>query len=246
MKAKREKPKSKIKLEEWITAQTSYARREVARFIMDGRVRVNGNPNLDLSAMVDPEQDVVHLDDERLMHDGRYYYFKFHKPVDVISTMSDPNGRICLLNYMSGIPESVAPVGRLDRDSEGLMLFTNDGQLSLALSHPRYHVSKVYRVTLDKPLTQAHFDRLTVGFFLDDGPVVFETVEKVSDISVVVKISEGRNRIIRRSFDMLGYTVKKLKRLSMGPINLGNLEAGKFAKLTTGEMRQLDQILKFR
>ncbi len=236
----------RIKVEEWLSAQTANPRREVARLIMDGKVTINGNVNVDLSATVDPEVDVVHVEGERLANNLQYFYYKFHKPPNVISTMSDPNGRSCLRDYMAGVPAAVSPVGRLDRDSEGLMLFTNNGALTLALSHPRFHVAKIYRVTLDKPLTQAAYERLEIGFFLDDGPVVFEEVEKVSDVTVIVKISEGRNRIVRRSFELLGYTVKKLKRMSIGPIQLGKLVSGKFARLSIGEMRQLDQILKFR
>lgn len=240
------KKQKQIRLEEWVTAQTAYSRREVARMIIDGKITVNGVKKGDLSELLDPEQDVVHISGERLFNNLEYVYYKFHKPTDVISTMSDPAGRRCLKDFMTRVPETLAPVGRLDRDSEGLLLFTNDGKLALALSHPRFHVPKIYRVTVDKPLTQTAVERLMSGFFLDDGPVLFEEVDRISEITVVVKISEGRNRIVRRSLELLGYTVKKLKRLSIGPIQLGALESGRFAKLTTGELRQLDQILKFR
>lgn len=236
----------RIRLEEFLTAQLPNPRREVMQWIVSGRVNVNGNPKTDIGHLINPDDDVIHVNGERLANNLTYHYYKFHKPTGVISTLDDPNGRKCLRDFMSGIPQSLAPVGRLDRDSEGVMLFTNNGDLALTLSHPRFQVSKQYRVTLDRPLTQAHFERLTIGFFLDDGPMLFDSVNKISDVSVVVSISEGRNRVIRRSFELFGYTVKKLIRLSMGPIQLGNLSPGKFVKLSSGELRQLDQIVKLR
>ncbi|NDC82782.1 rRNA pseudouridine synthase [bacterium] len=238
--------KTSIRLEEFVTAQLSQSRREVVDLIITGKVNVNGNPVRDISSMIDSDRDVVHVDGERLMNNLVYHYYKFHKPAGVISTLDDPNGRNCLKDFMNNVPQSLAPVGRLDRDSEGVMIFTNNGQLALAMSHPRYEVQKQYRVTLDKKLSQPHFDRLTSGCFLDDGPIVFDQVDWVSDVTVLVKISEGRNRVIRRTFELFGYRVKKLLRLSMGPIQLGKLGAGKFAKLTSGELRQLDQIIKLR
>lgn len=242
----KKKMQSRIRLEEWITAQTPYSRRDVVGMIINGKVTINGVQTKDISASIVQGSDVVHLNGKRIDTVLEYSYYKFHKPTDVISTMIDPAGRRCLKEFMKHVPDTLAPIGRLDRDSEGLLLFTNDGRLTQALSHPKFHVLKEYRVTVDKPLTSASIDRLTTGFFLDDGPVLFDLVVPVSDVTVVVKIGEGRNRIVRRSLELLGYTVKKLKRLSIGPIQLGNLEAGRFVKMTTGEMRQLDQTLKFR
>jgi len=235
-----------IRLEEFLAMQTPIARRESVQLVAAGKVNRNGNPIKDITALIDPHQDVIQVEGQRVGNQMEYFYYKFHKPTDVISTMDDPNGRTNLKNYMKGVPPQITPIGRLDRDSEGLMLFTNDGNLSLKLSHPRFHIGKVYRVTVDKPLTEAVLDRLVTGFFLDDGPVKFDGVEPISDVSVNVTISEGRNRIVRRSFAVLGYTVKKLKRTAVGPIVLGELAAGRFVPLTTGELRQLDQILKFR
>ncbi len=240
------KQQNRIRIEEFLSSQSAVSRRDVADMIRAGRVTLNGTPVSDLTQTFDPKLDVIHVDKQRLVASLVYYYYKFYKPVDVISSMDDPNGRVDLRSFMKQVPPQIMPIGRLDRDSEGLLLFTNNGELSQRLSHPRFHIGKEYRVTLDRPFSPMIIDRLLTGFFLDDGPVQFQAISIVSEVSLQITIAEGRNRIVRRAFALLGYTVKKLKRLSIGPIQLGQLKAGKFSPLTESELRQLDQILDFR
>ncbi|NBV41485.1 rRNA pseudouridine synthase [bacterium] len=241
------KVKSKsIRIEEFIASQTEYPRRDVIALIAGGKVKRNGNVVKDATLPIDISKDIIVVDGVKLESALDYFYYKFNKPTNVISTLSDPSERRSLRDFMKEVPPQIAPIGRLDRDTDGLMLFTNNGNLAHQLSHPKFHISKTYRVTLDKPITQAIFSRLTTGLFLDDGPVVFEEAELVSDVTVMVKISEGRNRIVRRAFEALGYVVKRLRRMAIGPIQLGDLQEGKFRKLSPGELKQLDQIVKFR
>jgi len=173
----------------------------------------------------------------------RSVYYKFHKPKDVICTLDDPRGRDDLAQFLKHLPEGLFPVGRLDRHTTGLLLFTNDGEMANRILHPSYELEKVYRVTIDRSFKDSDCRRLLGGFFLEDGPVKFSSVERVSDVTVMVAIHEGRNRIVRRSFATLGYEVKGLKRLAIGPILLGNLDVGKFAKFSIGEMHQLKRAL---
>ena len=140
---------------------------------------------------------------------------------------------------MAGVPEQIFAVGRLDRNTKGLLLFTNDGNFSNRVQHPSYSISKEYRVTLDKPITKRHFQRLTNGLILEDGPVSYSKAILMDDNMLEVTLSEGRNRIVRRTFEFFGYKVKGLKRLAIGPVKLGVLKEGCFKELTKLEQKQL-------
>jgi 23S rRNA pseudouridine2605 synthase len=143
---------------------------------------------------------------------------------------------------LKNLEESIFPIGRLDRNTTGLLLFTNDGDLANKISHPQFEIPKVYKVTLDKPISVRDQKRLLTGILLEDGPVVFSKIELLDEAELLVTISEGRNRIVRRTFQQLSYEVKKLKRLSIGPIQLGGLAEGKFIKLSRPELNDLQRI----
>ncbi len=228
-----------MKLDAFILAQTSYSRRDVLAMITSGRVIVNGNPAKSMVKEIKIGVDIVKIDGLKLGENVRYFYYKFNKPTHVVSSLGDPQGRKCLKSFMGGLPASIKPVGRLDRETSGLMIFTNDGQFSNELMHPSRHTSKLYRVTLNRRLTKADFSRVLSGVMLDDGPAKGDSLEWVSDHSVDLVIHEGRNRLIRRLFEALGYTVEKLKRLAIGNVQLGTLAVGQFAQLSMHELRSL-------
>ncbi len=232
-----------IRIEEFLASQTALSRRDILKAVQNGEVSINGHVITSLVKRLSPTNDVVHLSGERIQYHVPYVIYKFHKPKGVISTMEDPAGRRCLGDFMNRVPHSMAPIGRLDRDTEGLILFTNDGELAHHLAHPRFHVPKLYRVTLDQPITEQLIQRLQSGVFLEDGPVLVNEYEVVSHQTLDVTISEGRNRIIRRLFSCLGFEVKRLKRLSIGPIKLGNMGSGEWVKVTQTELKQLDRLL---
>jgi len=228
-----------MKLDAYILAQTSYSRREVLELITSGRVVLNGNVAKSMVKDIKIGIDIVKIDGQKLGGDIKYFYYKFNKPTGVMSTMEDPQGRKCLKDLMRGLPESLKPVGRLDRDTSGLMIFTNDGQLSNELMHPSTHTQKLYRVTLDKKISKADFSRVLSGVMLEDGPAKGDFLTLISEHSVDLVIHEGRNRLIRRLFDALGYKVTKLKRLSIGSVQLGELPVGQFRQLTQRELRAI-------
>ncbi len=228
-----------MKLDAFILAQTSYSRRDVLDLITSGRVVLNGNPAKSMVKDIKIGIDIVKIDGMKLGEDVRYFYYKFNKPTNVLSTLDDPQGRKTLRDFMGGLPASMKPVGRLDRDTSGLMIFTNDGHFSNELMHPSRHTSKLYRVTLDKRLTKADFSRILSGVMLEDGPAKGDSLVPISDFSWDLEIHEGRNRLIRRLFEVLGYEVTKLKRLAIGDVQLGTLAVGKFSKLTQRELRTL-------
>lgn len=216
-----------IRLLQFLRQYSSLSRRDALKNIVDGSVTVNGQTMTD-------GRHIVRVTDAVMVHStaivpSKRLYYKFNKPLDVISTMSDPSGRRCLGDYIrgAGLSESLRPCGRLDRDSSGLMVFSNDGYFMDYLLHPKHRIEKQYRVQLSKPLTQIDKARIESGFFLDDGPVQMDIPDTHGCVCDVI-IAYGRNRIIRRAFDFLGYPVTGLHRFFIDSIGLNGLARGKF------------------
>ena len=227
-------------LEQWIARQTGLSRRRVYDLYKAGQVLINGNPPKLLTQAFNPKKDTLHVKGEKLQSQAvSCVYYKFHKPSDVLTTLSDPRGRRTVADFINRLPTPVFPVGRLDRHSTGLLFLTNDGDWANQLMHPKFHISKTYAVSVDQPITKTHLARLSAGFILEDGPFRFLKVDCTDKTHLTVTIDEGRNRIIRRAFETLGYTVKKLKRLSIGSVQLGTLEEGKIRPLSPSELRGL-------
>lgn len=228
-----------MKLLQFITSQTTYSRRDIVPLITAGKVTLNGVVVDSLTATIDTQKDRVMVNGVPVMISSGFLYYKFHKPRNVITTLSDAAGRPDLSRYVRHMPPNLFPVGRLDRQTTGLLLLTTDGELANRILHPSHGLEKLYRVTVDHKIRDADCRRLLEGFFIEDGPVKFSEVERVSDVTVLVSIHEGRNRIVRRSFAALGYEVTGLQRLAVGPILLGKLESGKFQKMTPREVMVL-------
>lgn len=214
------------------------ARRKVDQLIQTGHVRVNGRPVREPWHQVDPEQDLVTVDQLPVRLDRVRHYLKLYKPRGVTTTLSDRHAERTLMSY---VPTGMRlfPVGRLDRDSEGLVLLTDDGELAYRLTHPRFRVPKRYRVTLDHPLTEAQLARLRRGLWLEDGPFRPTDVRRTGECRVELTLCEGRKREIRRGFARLGRRVRGLVRLSIGPVGLESLRPGEVAPLTAQELRAL-------
>ncbi|MFA5879242.1 MAG: pseudouridine synthase [Candidatus Margulisiibacteriota bacterium] len=229
----------KLRLEQFIASQTIYSRRDLFDLYQEQKILVNGVPAFKLNQIIDPIKDKIKVDGKIIKIKFDFLYFKFNKPKNVISTLDDPQNRITLKNYLHDMPESLFPVGRLDRNTTGLLLFTNDGDLAHFLMHPKFKIKKVYQVSLDQKITSKNQERLITGLFLEDGPVVFDKIELIDEKNIIVTISEGRKHIVRRSFKALGYEVKSLKRLMFGPISLDNLKQTQFKKLTFKEINSL-------
>ena len=236
--------KDKQNIETFLASQTALSRREIFKHLQNKNISVNGHVIHSITHQINYKIDVVVVDGKRIYFKHRFMYYKFNKPRHVISTLDDPKGRKTVKDYMKKLPDSLFPIGRLDRQTKGLLLFTNDGQFSHALMHPSFKLPKTYIVTLDKPIEHTHLKRLSRSFFLDDGPVKFISIEKLSSLELKVDISEGRNRIIRRCFEFFGYTVTKLVRLSIGPIQLGPLKEGCFKPLSKKEFYAIQGLIE--
>jgi len=224
-----------IKLEQYIAAQTAFSRRDILALIVNKKIVCNGHVVTDISMRIDPKHSHVMVDGSALIKPPEFYYFKFHKPKNMICTLSDPQNRRCLSQVIKTLKYPLFPVGRLDRDTTGLLLLTNDGSFCQSVIHPTNAIKKVYSVTVSSSLDNKTLSIIRTGFFLDDGPVQFESFVLTDHNQIQLTIIEGRNRIIRRAFEMLGFEVIHLKRISIGGISLGKLKMGDVRPLTPKE-----------
>ena len=242
-----------VRLHKFLAHAGVGSRRACEDLIAEGQVRVNGRVVDTLPAWVEPTDDSVTVRGQPIAKTERHIYVMLYKPRNTVSTVSDPDGRRTvteLVNHPSGV--RLYPVGRLDYDSMGLMLMTNDGDLANAVTHPRYGIHKTYRVIVRGELTEEHIDRLQRGIFLaarESGRTVGAERVGAADIDVVRKerertivditLTEGRNRQIRRLLASVGCHVKKLTRTKMGPLSLKGLAIGEWRELTKPELDAL-------
>jgi 23S rRNA pseudouridine2605 synthase len=226
------------------------SRRKAEVLIAAGRVMVNGKVVTELGTKVDPARDHVKVDGKHLGSVEPFVYLILNKPKNVMSTLDDPGGRTTVKDYLHGVSLRVFPVGRLDFDSEGLMLMTNNGDLAQALLHPRYHVPKTYLIKVKGILTGDKIRQLEQGVRLEDGmtsPAVVKKIKKAEANSwLEVTIREGRKHQVKRMLESVGHPVIKLTRVKMGPLSLGNLGSGEFRFLTDREANALRELVEQR
>lgn len=227
-----------------VLAQAGVASRRAAEILIaEGRVEVNGKPVTEQGVRVDPERDHIRVDGARIPAARRHVYLALNKPKGVISTMEDPEGRPTLTEYLPRNAPRLFHVGRLDFETTGLLIMTNDGDLAQRLSHPSYEVAKTYLAEVDGVMDNHALKRLEKGVTLDDGFVKADRVKLVSRGNertlVQVTLHSGANRVVRRMLDSVGFPVRKLSRISFGPIRLGTLPIGETRELTRDELGAL-------
>ncbi|MFK7696473.1 pseudouridine synthase [Paenibacillus sp. HJGM_3] len=230
-----------------VLAQAGIAsRRKCEEYITAGRVQVNEETVTTLGAKVDPLTDVITVDGKPIKSQTLVYYV-LNKPKGVITSITDPEGRQTVADYIKHIEERVYPVGRLDYDSEGLLLLTNDGELANLLTHPKHHVPKTYHATVRGVPHGSLMEKLRTGIELEDGitapaEVEYHDVDPDKNESVIaITIYEGRNRQVRRMFEAIHYPVNRLKRVQFGSLLLSGLPRGKTQKLTPTQVKDLRQ-----
>ena len=218
------------------------SRRDAVPIIKDGKITVNGNVVTEPGFKV-TDTDVIMYNGKKLFVTKNKVYILLNKPKDYITTTDDPQGRKTVLQLIKqATQERIYPIGRLDRNTSGVLLFTNDGELTQKLTHPSYNIKKVYEVKLDKPLTRADFDKIVNGLKLEDGEIHADALaySDNKDKSIIgIEIHSGRNRIVRRIFEHLGYKVKALDRVMYANFTKKNVERGKWRYLSEKEIRLL-------
>ena len=231
----------RIRIQKAIAASGLMSRRAAEEAMVAGRVRLNDRPVV-LGDRLDPDEDVVTLDGVPIPVAPELETHLLYKPVGVISTADDPQGRATVVDLVES-PARLYPVGRLDADSEGLILLTNDGELTNRATHPRYGITKTYLALVEGRPTRSALNRLTKGIDLDDGParaISAQLIDTQPGSSLVeVKMGEGRNREVRRMFDALGHPVRRLVRTAIGSLTDRDLKPGQSRRLSASEIVDL-------
>lgn len=238
----------KVRLQKILADCGVASRRKSEELISKGLVKVNG-VIAQIGDKVDPQKDKIVVQDKNIISSNlnKNRYIIINKPRGYITTMSDEKGRKCIADLVSDIPERVYPVGRLDKDSEGLLIMTNDGEFANSITHPSKHVTKTYRVTVKPGISEEQMYKIRVGIDIDGKTTAPAEVKLISEyperaiIEIILK--EGRNRQIRRMCDYLGIEVARLKRISVGTIKLGMLKPGRWRDLTDEELKKLTNFI---
>ena len=233
-----------------VIAQSGYcSRRKAEELIAARKVKVNGHPAL-IGQKVDPNRDVITVNDERIWYDRKkeQLYLMMYKPRGYITTTSDEKGRRCVMDLLPDLETRVYPIGRLDVNSEGLLLFTSDGTFANDMMHPSRHVSKTYRVTVRQDVTDEIAAELSAGVYIDGrktAPAEVRILTKEEGRVVMeVVIREGRNRQVRNMCEAVGLEVARLKRTAIGPLRLGMLKPGEVRQLSKEELRAIRAAVK--
>ncbi len=233
-----------MRIQKFLSKAGVASRRKAEAMVVDGRVRVNGTVVTELGTTVDPSRDRVEADGTPVrLRDARW--IRFHKPAGVLCTAEDTHGRRTIYDLLPGECGSLRYVGRLDLDTEGLLLLTNDGDVANRLQHPRYQVEREYEVLVRGVPSKKDISRLRAGVVLDDGlarPTRLESAAPVKGCgNLTLVMTEGRKREVRRLMHALGYPVVKLRRVRFGPVKLGHLPPGEWATLSSHDVSALEK-----
>ncbi len=234
----------KIRIQKALSDCGYTSRRNAEELVRQGRIKINGR-KAEIGAAVNPNRDVITVDGERVYTGGKKtrVYIALNKPRGYVTSLKDELGRKTVDELVSDVGTRVYPVGRLDKNSEGLLIMTNDGAFANFMMHPKYKVEKVYRVTVKNSVTDEQVTELASGVVIDDRrtePCEVVVLEKANERSVMqITLREGRNRQIRKMCESVGLTVSRLKRISVGPVRLGVLQPGEYRYLTAREIELL-------
>ena len=230
---------SGIRLQKILSQAGVASRRAAEKLIEEGRVSVNGRTVREMGVKADPAADDIRVDGRRLRAPQRHRYILLNKPAGVVTTRSDPQRRQTVVDLLGGVREYVYPVGRLDYDSEGLLILTNDGDLAARLTHPRHEVERTYEAYVAGAPDEDAMEQLRRGIPLDGRRTMPADVKLLGQRVLLITIREGRNRQVRRMCEAVGHPVKKLRRVRIGPITDRRLRPGEWRELTRGEVEKL-------
>lgn len=234
------------RLQKYMARHGIASRRKCEELIGAGNVKVNGRVVTTPGVTVNPDRDRVEVDGKLLKSPEKKVYIMLNKPRGYISSVTDSRGRKTVTDLLDGVEGRVYPVGRLDYDSEGLLLLTNDGDFTMALTHPARKVYKTYRVRVKGVPAASSLRKMAEGVVLDDGPTAPARVEYIDTLNgnalLEIAIHEGRNRQVKRMCQHIGHTVLRLKRIKVGDLKLGNLKPGQYRYLTPQEIARLKKI----
>lgn len=239
-------PSNKIRLNKFIAEAGLASRRKADSLIEDGLVMVNGKKVFEMGTQIDPQRDRVTVDGKPIKVESEKVYITFFKPKNVLTSMEDPEGRPTVADFFQELPYRVFPVGRLDWDSEGLLILTNDGDFANRVMHPREEIPKTYLVKLNGQPTEVELEKLKRGVSIIGGKVAAKSVERVRKTGassekswLKIVITEGKNRQIRKMFEKIGYDVEKLQRIAIGGLELRGLDRGEWVMIPKKQMEKI-------
>ncbi len=238
----------KIRLQKALSESGLCSRRKAAGFISEGKVKVNGKIVYNKGLKVDREKDYIELNEKLITFDIPKVYFIVNKPQGVICSLSDNEGRKKITDLLPKFSFKIYPVGRLDYNSEGLILMTNDGELANLLMHPSFHINKTYRVKIQGQLSKQEIKAIKTGIVIDERKVVissFKILKVTKNTWIEVSLHEGKKHIIRRLFKMIGHPVMRLKRIQIGPLSAPELRPGQFRPLYPKEIKLLKKLKNY-
>ena len=230
-----------VRLNKFIANSGVCSRREADTLIQAGVVTVNGEVVTELGVKVDPVNDDIRFNGERLKGEDKVYIV-MNKPAGYVTTASDPHAEHTVMELLKGSPARVFPVGRLDKSTTGVLMFTNDGEIAERLTHPSYDKKKIYQVILSRPLEEEDYKKILDGVTLTDGPVAADSLEYIDEgdkRKLGIEIHSGKNRVVRRIFESLGYDVRALDRVYFAGLTKRGLKKGEWRQLTEGEVNIL-------
>ncbi|HBF38884.1 MAG TPA: pseudouridine synthase [Firmicutes bacterium] len=233
----------KMRLNKFLAEAGIASRRQADRFIQEGRILVNDLVVKEMGVQIDPQTDQIMVDGHLVVLPGQWEYLILNKPPGFLTTVHDPFGRPTVMNLLPPANTRLYPVGRLDLDTSGLLFFTNDGEMALALTHPRHLVEKTYRVQVSGMPDEQKLQNLASGILLEDGltapaKVALEGAEN-GNAMIKIIIREGRKRQIKRMMSSIGHPVMSLERMAVGPLKLGTLKLGEYRRPTEAELADL-------
>ena len=235
-----------MRIQKYLAGAGVASRRASEKLIAEGRVSVNGKIVREMGVQIDENYDVIEVDGKKVQSSEKKYYIMLNKPVGFVTTVSDDKGRPTVMELVSDISARIYPVGRLDYDTEGLLLLTNDGDLTFKITHPKHDIKKTYVAEVTGNISMETILQLRRGVVVDGyktSPAEVEVIGATQyGTKIEITIHEGRNRQVRKMFEALGCVVKKLKRTSEAGLNLGHLPSGKWRKLSESEINMLKKI----
>lgn len=222
------------------------SRRKSEEIIAAGRVKVNGEIVTEMGTKVNPQKDIIEVDGKKISKEKKVYY-KLYKPTGFVTTVDDPQGRDTVLNLVDDTDQRIYPVGRLDMDSSGLLILTNDGDLTYKITHPSHELEKEYEVVVNGKLDSNQINKFRQGISLEEGKTsparIYKINEDSKNTTYKVIIHEGMNRQVRRMFKMLGFNVVSLKRVRIGNITLGSLRPAEYKQISKTDLKDLLRLL---
>ena len=232
-----------MRLQKYLASCGVASRRNAEKMIVEGRISVNGSIIKELGTQVDEQDDIVAVDGVQVYPEEEKHYIAYNKPVGEVTTAYDPEGRKTVLDRFRNYPVRLFPVGRLDYDSEGLILLTNDGEMMNMLLHPKFEIPKSYLTRVSNQVSEQEIRALRKGVMIDGkitSPAGVRLIRyDAFSTELLITIHEGRNRQVRKMIDSIGHQVVRLKRVSFGPIQLGNLPSGMWRRLSDDEIAKL-------